>query len=161
MNQKYTVRQGDTLYGISNQFGVSVTELAEINGIKGSNLKVGQVLVIPVNLGNNPNNMFMYTVKQGDTLYGIARKYNTTVQEIINLNYLKNTNLVPGQIIRIPEMYTKEEDMFLPNYSNYTVKQGDTLYSIANNNNIDVNNYKEEVNNNITHLVFWFPVLFP
>ena len=39
MNQKYIVKKGDTLYGISNQFGVSVTELAELNGIKGSNLQ--------------------------------------------------------------------------------------------------------------------------
>ena len=134
----YTVKAGDTLYGISNQFGVSVTELAELNGIKGANLQIGEVLKIPSSGGNNPNNMFMYTVKSGDTLYGIAKKYNTTVQEIIDLNYLKNTNLIVGQVLRIPEMYTKEEDMVLPNYVNYIVKRGDTLYSIAKNNNISV-----------------------
>ncbi len=131
INQKYIVKKGDTLYGISNQFGVSVTELAELNGIKGSNLNVGEVLTIPNNLGDNPNNMFMYTVKQGDTLYGISRKYNTTVQEIVDLNYLKSNILEPGMIIRIPEIYTKEEELYLPNYINYVVKQGDTLYSIS------------------------------
>ncbi len=134
----YTVKAGDTLYGISNQFGVSVTELAELNGIQGSNLQIGEVLKIPSSSGENPNNMFMYTVKNGDTLYGIAKKYNTTVQKIIDLNYLKNTNLVLGQVLRIPEMYTKEEDMVLPNYVNYIVKRGDTLYSIAKGNNISV-----------------------
>ena len=103
----YTVKAGDTLYGISNQFGVSVTELAELNGIKGSNLQVGQILNIPTSSGTNPNNMFMYTVKVGDTLYGIARKYVTTVKAIQDLNYLKDTNLTVGQVIRIPEMYTK------------------------------------------------------
>ena len=76
----YTVKPGDTLYGISNQFGVSVTELAEFNGIKGSNLPIGTILKIPSKLGSNPNNMFMYTVKPGDTLYKIATKYNTTVK---------------------------------------------------------------------------------
>lgn len=138
INQKYIVKKGDTLYGISNQFGVSVTELAELNGIKGSNLQIGQELIIPSKSGVNPNNMFMYTVKSGDTLYGIARKYNTTVQEIINLNYFKDTILQPGQVIRIPEMYTKESDMYMPNYVNYIVKRGDTLYSIARNNNVSV-----------------------
>ena len=135
---KYIVKRGDTLYGISNQFGVSVTLLAEINGIKGSNLDVGRELIIPKKSGTNPNNMFMYTVKSGDTLYGIARKYNTTVEEIMNLNYFKNTNITPGDIIRIPEIYTKEEEMYMPNYINYIVKRGDTLYSISNNYGVDV-----------------------
>lgn len=134
----YTVKAGDTLYGISNQFGVSVTELAELNGISGSNLQVGQILKIPSVSGDNPNNMFMYTVKSGDSLYSIAKKYNTTVQKIIDLNYLKSTNLSVGQVLRIPEMYTKEEDMVLPNYVNYIVKRGDTLYSIARDNNISI-----------------------
>ena len=135
----YTVKRGDTLYGISNQFGVSVTELARINNVNANTLKVGQVLTIPTNSGTNPNNMFMYTVKKGDNLYNIAKKYNTTVQEIINLNNLNNlnsNNLSIGQVLRIPEMYTKEEDMTLPNYINYIVKKGDTLYSIALNNNV-------------------------
>ena len=138
INQRYIVKKGDTLYGISNQFGVSVTELAELNGIKGSNLDIGMVLLIPNKSGENPNNMFMYTVKDGDTLYGIARKYNTTVQEIIDLNYLKNNIINPGMIIRIPEIYTKEEEMYMPNYINYVVKKGDTLYSIAKEYGISI-----------------------
>lgn len=138
MYETYTVKPGDTLYGISNQFGVTVTELAELNGIKGSNLPVGTVLRIPSKSGVNPDNMFMYTVKSGDSLYSIARKYNTTVQDIINLNYLKNNNLSIGQVIRIPENYFKPDEMTMPNYISYTVKPGDTLYSIASNNGVSV-----------------------
>ena len=138
MNQTYIVKPGDTLYGISNQYGVSVTELAELNGIKGSSLGIGTILKIPLSSGDNPNNMFMYTVKNGDTLYKIASKYNTTPEKIIALNYLKNTTITPGQVLRIPETYTKEEDMYLPTYTNYIVKPSDTLYSIAKNNNVDV-----------------------
>jgi len=138
MYETYTVKPGDTLYGISNQFGVSVTELAELNGIKGSNLPVGTVLKIPSKSGVNPNNMFMYTVEKGDTLYSIARKYNTTVNDIINLNYLKSNNLSVGQVIRIPETYFKQDEMTMPNYISYTVKPGDTLYSIASNNGVSV-----------------------
>ena len=134
----YTVKSGDTLYGISNQFGVSVTELASLNNIKGSNLSIGQVLIIPEDENTNPDTMFMYKVVSGDTLYGIATKYNTTVKKIMDLNYLKSTSLTPGQILRIPEMYTKEEDMYVPNYINYIVKKGDSLYSIAKANNISV-----------------------
>ena len=138
MNQTYTVKAGDTLYGISNQFGVSVTELASLNNIYGSNLKIGEVLKIPNTAGTNPNNMFMYTVKKGDSLYSIANKYNTTIQKIIDLNYLKSTNLSIGQVLRIPENYTDYNNLSLPNYINYVVKKGDSLYSIARDNNISV-----------------------
>jgi len=138
MYEIYTVKPGDTLYGISNQYGVSVTELAELNGISGSNLRIGTVLKIPNKSGVNPNNMFMYTVKSGDTLYSIARKYNTTVNDIINLNYLKSNNLSIGQVLRIPETYFKQDEMSMPNYISYTVKPGDTLYSIARDNNVSV-----------------------
>ena len=153
MNQTYTVKPGDTLYGISNQYGVSVTELAELNGIKGSSLGVGTVLKIPVTSGTNPNNMFMYTVKKGDTLYSIATKYKTTPQKIIDLNYLKNNTITPGQILRIPEMYTPESEMTVPNYTNYIVKKGDTLYSIARENNISIDTLIKDnalTSNNLT-----------
>ncbi|MBP3766153.1 MAG: LysM peptidoglycan-binding domain-containing protein [Bacilli bacterium] len=134
----YTVKAGDTLYGISNQFGVNVSELADLNNVNASTLKVGQVLNIPTDSGSNPNAMFMYTVKKGDSLYTIAQKYNTTVGEIINLNNLKSDKLSIGQVLRIPEEYTKEEDMVMPLYTSYTVKKGDSLYSIARLNNITV-----------------------
>ena len=140
----YTVKPGDTLYGISNQFGVSVTELAKLNNIKGSLLNVGQVLKIPTNTGTNPNNMFMYTVKQGDTLYGISKKYGISVDEIMKLNYFTNTNLKPGQVIRIPEMYFDMDNMTLPNYKNYTVQKGDTLYKIALSNNISIDTLEKD-----------------
>lgn len=138
MNQTYTVKPGDTLYGISNQFGVSVMELANLNNVNAQNLQVGQVLTIPSKEGTNPNNMFMYTVKKGDSLYSIAQKYGTTVQDIINLNNLVNNNLSIGQVLRIPETYTKEDEMTMPSYINYTVKKGDNLYSIARANNVDI-----------------------
>ena len=81
--------------------------------------------------------MFMYTVQKGDTLYNIAKKYNTTVSKIIDLNYLKSPNLSIGQVLRIPEMYTKE----------------DTLYSIAKDFNLAIDTIKKDnalVNNNLS-----------
>ena len=110
------------------------------------------MLTIPSTSGTNPDNMFMYTVKSGDSLYSIARKYNTTVADIMNLNYLKTNNLSIGQVLRIPETYTKDSDMILPNYTNYIVKKNDTIYSIASKNNIDIATLKQDnslVNNNI------------
>lgn len=144
MYQTYVVKRGDTLYGISNQFGVSVVELANLNKVDANTLQIGQVLNIPNTAGTNPNNMFMYTVKKGDTLYSIAQKYGTTVDAILSLNNLKSSNLQIGDTLRIPENYTPPDDMELPNYINYTVKKGDTLYAIAKNYNIAVDVLKKD-----------------
>ena len=135
---KYSVKRGDTLWGISNQFGVSVTELAMINGVDADSLKIGQVLSIPISGGNNPDNMFYYTVKKGDTLYSIARIYNTTPSKIKDLNYLTSDSLSVGQVLRIPEEYFDMDKVSIPEYSNYVVKKGDTIYSIAKKFNISV-----------------------
>lgn len=135
--QTYIIKRGDTLYGISNQFGVSVSDLANANNISiNTPLQIGKTLIIPTNKGISPNNYIDYTVKKGDTLYSIAKKYETTANELIKINKLKNTNLSIGQKLQIPETYNKEDTISLPNYINYTVKKGDTLYSIAKNYNI-------------------------
>lgn len=132
MNQTYTVKSGDTLYGISNQFGVSVMDLARANNLSLTDtLSIGKTLTIPSSSGTNPNNMFIYTVKKGDSIYSIAKKYDTTTDEIIKINNLKTNALSIGQQLKLPENYTKEDEMILPNYINYTVKKGDNLYSIA------------------------------
>ena len=128
---KYTVKKGDTLWGISNQYGVNVSDLAKLNNVSADTLKVGMVLTIPNSGGNNPDNMFMYTVKKGDSLWSISKIYSTSVEEIKRINYLTNNTLYIGQVLRIPEMYTKEEDMVVPSYINYKVVIGDTLYSIS------------------------------
>ena len=128
---KYTVKKGDTLWGISNQYGVNVSDLAALNNVTADTLKIGMVLTIPTNSGNNPDNMFLYTVKKGDSLWSISKVYSTSVEEIKRINNLTSNNLYIGQVIRIPEMYTKEEDMVVPSYINYKVVNGDTLYGIS------------------------------
>ena len=90
-------------------------------------LKIGQVLRIPI-LNKEEKEKNTYVVKKGDTLYKIAQNYDTTVNDIIKLNNLINTNLSINQILQIP---SKKEY--------YIVKKGDTLYSIARNNNLDIN----------------------
>ncbi len=139
----YTVKPGDTLWGISNQYGVSVTELARINNVTADKLRVGQVLTIPSKSGTNPSNMFSYTVQKGDSLYSIAKKYYTTVNDIIDINNLTNLTLKIGQKLRIPEKYT-EGELTMPIFANYTVKKGDSLYSIARNFNTTIDQIKKD-----------------
>ena len=87
-----------------------------------------------------------YTVKKGDTLYSIARKYNTTVNAIKNLNNLSSSLLSVGQTLKIPKKETDTEEN--TSTITYTVKSGDTLYSIAKRYNTTVNAIKDL--NNLT-----------
>ena len=134
----YTVKPGDTLYGISNQYGVSVRDIMNLNNLSNVTIQVGQILKIPSQSGTNPSTVFSYTVKKGDTLYGIAKRFDTNTQTIINLNNLKSNNLSIGQVLAIPENYTDGEKLELPNYINYTVLKNDTLYTIAKKYNLSV-----------------------
>lgn len=100
-NLTYTVSKGDTLYGIANKFKVSVDNLKAFNNLTTNTLSIGQVLKIPVT--SDTNNKITYTVKSGDTLYNIARTYNTTVDKIKSLNNLTSNTLSIGQTLILPK----------------------------------------------------------
>ena len=91
----YTVKNGDTLYKIANNYNTTVSDIMKLNNLSSNLLSIGQVLIIP----NNNIDTVTYTVKSGDTLYKIANNYNTTVSDIINKNNLKSTVLSIGQIL--------------------------------------------------------------
>ena len=118
----YTVQKGDTLYGIAKQFGVSVDELKSFNNLSSNVITVGMVLKIPT------TSDVTYVVQRGDSLYRIAQLYQTTVDAIKELNGLTSDLLTIGMILKIPSLDDGNEDT---NYINYTVKKGDSLYSIA------------------------------
>lgn len=133
--QTYTVQRGDTLYGISKQFGVSVDEIKKANNLSNNTISVGQTL-------NIPTFTTTYIVKKGDSLYQIAKNNNTTVDEIKRLNNLTSNILLIGQILRLPGSSVAVPD----NYVTYTVQKGDSLYSIARNHNTTVDELKR-INN--------------
>ncbi len=138
----YTVKAGDTLYGIASKYGVSVDELKSANNLSSNTLSIGMTLVIPEVLeepGVSDENI--YTVKAGDTLYAIANKYGMSVSELKALNNLTSNTLSIGQKLVVSEGNAATLDT-------YTVKAGDTLYSIANKYGFSVNELKEL--NNLT-----------
>ena len=92
-NITYTVQKGDNLYSIANKYNTTVNEIKSLNNLTSNNLSIGQQLRIPTNASGN----ITYTVQKGDNLYGIARKYNTTVNEIKRKNNLTSNNLSIGQ----------------------------------------------------------------
>ena len=128
----YTVQNGDSLWSIAKKFNVSVEDLKLANNLTSNLLRVGQVLKIPVEEKPETGNYTVYTVKSGDSLYSIARKYGLTVDELVSYNNLSSTNLKLNQQLLIPKNDTIVEEGV------YTVKSGDTLYSIAQKYNTTI-----------------------
>ena len=134
----YTVQKGDSLWSIAKKFGVSVDELKQLNNLSGNLLNIGQNLLIPGKGESTPEGS--YVVQKGDSLYSIAQKFNTTVDNLKSINNLVTDSLAIGQILKIPTSTNNE----LPQDDNiYIVQKGDSLYSIAQKYNLTVDELKE------------------
>ena len=99
----YIVKRGDTLSQIAMEYNVTVNEIARENQIKNVNLIYpGQRLIIKTEAMGTEMGHLCYKVVRGDTLYSIARRYNTTISNIVMLNRIQNPNLIyPGQCLKI------------------------------------------------------------
>ena len=124
-NTTYTVQRGDSLYSIARLYNTTVDAIKQFNGLTSDLLSIGMVLQIPALDGNDSSGYVNYTVKKGDSLYSIAKSFDTTVSEIMSFNNLSSTVLSIGQVLKIPSNNSSN------NYTTYTVKAGDSLWSIS------------------------------
>lgn len=163
----YKVKNGDSLYAIAFSHGMTANEFLAINNIKDPNkynLKIGEILKVANNTSsasNNSSNLSTstdnvseknydtYKVKSGDTLYGIAFAHGMTASEFLKINNIDDPNkykLYVGKTMYVAKSERAEKEN--NNNSNiqkevqyYTVKSGDTLYGIAFQNDISVNEF--------------------
>jgi LysM repeat protein len=109
----YVVKSGDNLWDISRKFGLSVKDLKGLNNLKGDTLQIGQMLILrpgvtveqpraaaspPAPKKQLPSGT-KYTVKSGDNLWELGRKFGMTVSELKLLNGLKSDSLQIGQVL--------------------------------------------------------------
>jgi len=143
----YIVQKGDTLYSVAMANNTTVDELKRINNLTSNILSAGQLLKIPSALLPEST----YIVKKGDSLYSIANKYNTTVDELKRINNLTSNILSISQVLKLPSDKVsdieKEE-----NTISYTVQKGDSLYSIARKYSTTIDKIKD-LNNLTTNLL--------
>lgn len=164
----YIVQRNDTLWSIARKYGVSVQEIINANNLKTNVLTIGQQLIIPIKDSDieeppepiippepepepeptpepepvppTQDDYTIYTVQKGDSLWLISQRYGITVPELIDINNLQNLTIYVGQKLLVP----KQED----DNTYYIVQSGDTLWSIANKNNMSVEELKNK--NNLT-----------
>lgn len=138
VSDTYIVQKGDSLWSIANKFNMTVSELKNLNNLTNNLLSIGQVLKIK---DSSSNGETTYTVQKGDSLWVIANKYGITTEELKSYNNLTSNLLSIGQMLKIPQGKTSTENI-------YTVKKGDSLWTIANRYNTTVEKIK--VLNNLT-----------
>lgn len=142
----HRVRPGETLSTIASKYHTSVSQIAFYNNIHRQNYIVaGKILKIPQtskfgagSVGVEPK-IITYKVRRGDSLWTLARRYNTTTKKIQTLNNLKTVNLNIGQKLKIPAGYQQQMEA-------YRVKSGDTPFLIAKRHGMNLD-YFLKVNN--------------
>lgn len=143
----YIVQKGDTLYSIAAANNTTVDELKKANNLTSNILSTGQLLKIPSALLPEST----YIVKKGDSLYSIANKYNTTVDELKRINNLTSNILSIGQVLKLPSDKVSDVEKE-ENTISYTVQKGDSLYSIARKYSTTIDKIKD-LNNLTTNLL--------
>ena len=95
----YTVKRGDTLSEIAEQFSLSVTELKSINGLQGNTIQIGQVLELP---GSDSSLTSEHKIQRGETLSEIAQFYRVSLADLRAANNLRGDRILIGQTLIIP-----------------------------------------------------------
>lgn len=146
----HEVQKSETLYSISKAYEVSVDVIAYENPDIFNGLKIGQKIKIPIQA--TPYKTIEYEVKKGETLYGIAKKSNTTIEELVQMNPEISNGIKPGQKIQIPVRdvasadYKNDKPPVVSNQSlennteiqnlKHKVQKGETIFGICKHYNI-------------------------
>jgi membrane-bound lytic murein transglycosylase D len=151
----HKVRPGETLSTIARRYRTSVKRIAQANNIRKKNLIVaGKKLKIPqkgaVYWAREPKyqHTSKYIVKRGDSLWIIARRFDTTTKKLQKLNNLLNMNLHIGQVLKIPGQKESPAPATKESVKTYLVKLGDSPFRIAKNHKVPLEHFLRT--NNLT-----------
>lgn len=140
----YVVVKGDNLSSIARKHGITVQQLKEWNNLPDYNINLGAQMIVS-NKNGADNGVAVetktkeYTVQKGDNLGAIARKHNTTVENLKEWNSIEGNNIKLGETlivakteVAVNEKITKNRNVPVEKSEKlYYVKRGDSLYSIS------------------------------
>ena len=190
-SQYYTVKSGDSVWGISNKYGISMNDLISWNNIKNNFIYPGQRLIVKKGSSSSTNNntnsnsskpaqntnkpsgntttnttaKTYYTVKSGDSVWGISNKYGISMNSLISWNGIKNNFIYPGQrlVVRNGSASTsstanKPAQSNTTSQSNtntskptttsgqnqyYTIQSGESVWSVSNKYKISMDQFRQ------------------
>lgn len=108
--QRYRVNSGDSLSVIASEYATNVASIKKLNHLNSDTIRIGQMLIVPLTKNDmhpwqltKPNQKkLIYTVKSGDNLWDISRKYKVRVRDIVRWNKLAGNSLLqPKQKLEI------------------------------------------------------------
>ncbi|MCH6574370.1 MAG: LysM peptidoglycan-binding domain-containing protein [Bacteroidetes bacterium] len=145
----YTIKKGDNLGAIAEEYGVSASELRKWNGMSGSKIIAGNKLKIYTNSTTQKNvtktntiksDTFTYhKVKKGETISQIAEKYKVFISSIRSWNNLSSNKIIAGNTLKIK----KSSEIITGSTNNFhLVTRGESLYSIAKKYNTTIQKIK-------------------
>jgi len=148
---RHTVTSGQTVSSIAKRYGTTISAILKANNLKSNSvLKIGQELIIPLPVADTPTptptltpspTPFVYTIKSGETLSVIAKRFNTTVEALMQANNIADaTRIRVGTKLTIVQPPDYSSSMA---YETYEVEAGDTLISISNKYGMTVAQIKE------------------
>ncbi|MCY7782273.1 MULTISPECIES: peptidoglycan endopeptidase [unclassified Bacillus (in: firmicutes)] len=168
----YTVKSGDSLWLIANEYKMTVQELKKLNGLSSDMIRAGQKLKVSGTVSSSSNSSSgsstksssnksssssssagTYKVQLGDSLWKIANKVNMSVAELKVLNNLKSDTIYVNQVLKTKSTGSDTSSKDSSSNSNktsattkYTVKSGDSLWKIANKYNLTVQQIRNSNN---------------
>jgi membrane-bound lytic murein transglycosylase D len=172
--KRHKIKEGETLGALANKYNTTVNTLKQANKIRGHLIRAGHSLIIPVSLATADNyslssenrlkskqshyeaqfgqSGISYTVKAGDSLWLISRRFNTNMRSLARWNGIATTDILrPGMVLKIYTNKVQETALMVPDIENipgsrrklnYNVKPGESLSLIANKFNINVSSIR-------------------
>lgn len=156
--ETHVVKKNESLSHIAHKFDTQVSEIKRANHLTSDMIQINQKLIIPEHNSHQkqhtiqPNNhpgakRILHTVASKDTLYHLATQYKVTIAEIIHWNSLHHKSIQPNQVITLWQYTPVDTAQF------YTVKQNDSLSSIARAHKVSVQSLQKanQLNNTVIH----------
>jgi len=134
---RHRIRSGDSWWRLSRRYGVPIRVLKRVNQTSSNLLRPGQSVLIPgtkaaYRLGEQPPSDGVYSVRSGDSLWEIARRFDTRVSALRRANQLTSNTLQVGQKLTIPGLSGQEQTRTIARRrANYTIQKGDTLWGLS------------------------------
>ena len=153
---RYTLRRGDNFHKVAYRYGCDVAELLKVNRLSSAYAHPGQTIVVPLGrertaVAARSGDERLYTVQQGDSMWGLARRFNLDLSELKRINGLASNEIKPGQKLVVGfndhphgkrgekphALAARESARHIETHAgrssprHYTVQHGDTLWNVA------------------------------